>query len=58
MKANLNVGNGDPWAGQSKARLVEMVSENPWKSDFWENFGFAPPMGSICEEKQILVHND
>lgn len=52
LKADLNAGNGDPWAGQSRARLVEIVSVNPWKSDFCENFGFAPPIGSECKRKK------
>ena len=29
VKTNLNAGNGDPCAGQRRAKLVETVSENP-----------------------------
>ena len=43
---NLNDGMGEAWAGQRSAKgsLEDSVKVNV--SVFWENFGFAPPIGS------------
>lgn len=54
---NLKPGMGDPCAGQSIARLVDSVSENLEKSDFWENFGLAPPIGSEIGILSFIVFN-
>ena len=44
---NLKAGIGNAWAGQSNASEVPRRSVKAKVSVFWENFGFAPPMGSV-----------
>ena len=45
-KTDLNAGMGNAWAGHSRASSEPNSSLKDRTSVFWENFGFAPPMGS------------
>ena len=47
---NLNVGTGDPWAGQDRLRLSDCEWEYRDKSVVRENWGLDPPIGSTSEE--------
>ena len=42
----LNDGTGDPWAGQTNARLLVTMSSNATKFILEENFGLELPTGS------------
>ena len=48
-------GAGNPWAGQSNAKLdwTSFLKANKSMSD--ENLGFAPPIGSIENNNIILI---
>lgn len=56
---NLNDGMGAAWAGQSKARGCADISVKANVSVFWENLGFAPPIGSeIWPRKGLIFWTD
>ena len=42
----LNDGTGDPWAGQTNARLLKTMSSNATEFILDENFGLELPTGS------------
>ena len=43
---NLKDGRGDPIAGHNRLRVWSAFSVKVRLSDFWENLGLAPPIGS------------
>ena len=42
----LNDGTGDPWAGQTNARILKTMSSNATEFILDENFGLELPTGS------------
>ncbi len=46
LRAYLNDGMGDPWAGQVRATPARLVFLELLKSDSDDSLGFALPMGS------------
>ena len=46
ISTNLKDGSGDPIAGHNKLSVWSAFSVNVRLSDFCENFGLAPPIGS------------
>ena len=58
MVTYLNDGNGDPCAGQLKAKLFEANSSKAMDLCFDENLGLALPTGSIVPKISKLKHEE
>ncbi len=50
----LNDGKGNPCAGQGKANSLETFRVKTRPSVARENFGFAPPIGSVYDNINLL----